>query len=247
MNHTITRHRHELTRRTLTVKEKTQLTPGMLRILFEGDGLGDFVSLSPDDHIKLFIPMPAGEIERRDYTPRRFDTAARLLEIDFAIHEAGPATQWAISAAPGDRLDIGGPRGSLVVPASFDWWLLIGDETALPAIGRRIEELPAGTPVTSIVAVAGKEEEQSFSTCARHTPIWVHRPGSQADDPEPVLAALRKLSLPPGEGYVWIASEARVMRAARDHFRALGHPTDWMRASGYWLKGVADAHDKLEH
>lgn len=244
MDHVITRHKHEPKRRSLTVKEKTHVTPGMIRILFEGGDLDDFVSLAPDDHVKLFIPTIPGEAERRDYTPRRFDQAARTLAIDFAIHDAGPATRWAIQAAPGDGIDIGGPRGSLVVPDSFDWWLLVGDETALPAIGRRIEELPPGTPVISVVAVTGKEEEQRFATRARHTPVWVHRPAYRADDPEPVLAALRETALPQGEGYVWIAAEAHIMRAARDYFaNGIGHPAAWMKASGYWIKGVADAHE----
>jgi NADPH-dependent ferric siderophore reductase len=85
-----------------------------------------------------------------------------VLVIDFAIHEAGPATKWAIKAAPGDTLDIGGPRGSAVVPDDFDWYLLIGDETALPSIGRRTEELRAGVPVITAVVVDGADSEQVF-------------------------------------------------------------------------------------
>jgi NADPH-dependent ferric siderophore reductase len=104
------------------------------------------------------------------------------------VHDAGPATRWALRAKPGDSIEIGGPRGSVVVPTDFDWWLLIGDETALPAIGRRLEELPAGCSVTSIVAVAGAQEEQRFATRADHRAIWVHRSPNRADDPVPVLA-----------------------------------------------------------
>lgn len=247
MDHPITRHRHELKRRALTIREKTRITPHMIRILFEGADLEDFVSLAPDDHVKLIIPTKTGEAERRDYTPRRFDRAARTLTIDFAVHEAGPATRWAIEATPGDRLDIGGPRGSLVVEPSFDWWLLVGDETALPAIGRRIEELPAGAHVTSVVAVTDSKEEQSFTTAARHEAIWVHRPSDRADDPAPLLAALQARPLPKGDGFLWIAAEARVARAVREYLvNVCGHPLAWTKAAGYWLKGIADAHEKLE-
>ncbi len=247
MDHPITRHRHELKRRSLTVREKTRITPSMIRILFEGGDLEDFVSLAPDDHVKLFIPTETGEAERRDYTPRRFDRAARTLTIDFAVHEAGPATRWAIDAAPGDRLDIGGPRGSLVVEPTFDWWLLVGDETALPAIGRRIEEMAPDTLVTSIVTVTSVEEEQNFTTTARHEAVWVHRPSDRADDPAPLLAALQARPLPQGDGFVWIAAEARVARAARDYLvNVCGYRLAWTKAAGYWLNGVADAHEKLE-
>ncbi len=162
----IERVRHDTRRRTLSVESVVDITPGMRRISLAGDDLADFTSLAPDDHIKIFIPGADGDEERRDYTPRRYDNAERRLTIDFALHEAGPVTRWAIGARLGDRLDIGGPRGSAVVSPTVKRWLLIGDETALPAIGRRIEESGAGTVITTIAAVAGPQDEQSFDTRA---------------------------------------------------------------------------------
>ena len=247
MEHPIIRQRHEVRRRNLTVREKAHVTPGMIRIVLEGADLHDFVSTAPDDHVKLFIPTGSGEPEKRDYTPRRYDREARTLAIDFVLHDAGPATRWAIDSKPGDPLLIGGPRGSVVVSPTFDWILLVGDETALPAIGRRVEEAAPGARVISVASVTGAQEEQRFPTQARHEAIWVHRPLDQAEDPAPLLSAVKALALPQGDGFVWIAAEARVARALREHLvRERGHPLGWMRASGYWLKGVADAHEKLE-
>ncbi len=247
VDHPITRHRHEPRRRHLTVRRKSHLTPGMIRVVFEGEALADFTSLGADDHVKLFIPTPGGEPERRDYTPRRFDRDARTLLIDFAVHDAGPATRWALDVIPGDVLEVGGPRGSAVVAPVFDWWLLVGDETALPAIGRRVEELPAGVAVTTLAAVAGPEEEQRFETAARHRALWVHRPVARADDPAALLAALEGFVRPEGDGFVWIAAEAGVARTLRDHLSGVwGHPPRWTKAAGYWRHGVADAHEKLD-
>lgn len=239
MTHSVTRHRHETRRRNLTVQDKVSITPSMLRITLSGDDLADFVSLGADDHVKLFI---AGEM--RDYTPRRYDTQARTLTIDFAVHDAGPATRWAVEAQIGDSVEIGGPRGSAVVSPTFDWWLLIGDESALPAIGRRIEELPVGTRAVSIVAVETSQEEQRFETAAEHTAIWVHRPLEKADDPAALLAALQDVVLPESEGFVWIAAEAGVARALRDAVAARGQPSQWTKAAGYWRMGVADGSTK---
>ena len=111
----IERVRHELRRRSLVVSGIERVTPGMLRITLSGEDLADFVSLGADDHIKVFVPGADGTEERRDYTPRRYDNDARLLALDFALHEAGPVTAWAMNARVGDRLEIGGPRGSAVV------------------------------------------------------------------------------------------------------------------------------------
>ena len=241
----ITRHRHEIRRRTLRVAEIVQLTPHMIRIVFESEDLADFNSLSPDDHIKLFFETGGEKPEMRDYTPRSFDPEARRLVIDFAVHEAGPATAWAMQAREGDLLNIGGPRGSAVVNPVFDWYLLIGDETALPAIGRRVEELPAGVQVMTLVAVPEAADEQRFETAASHVAHWVHRPVAEAADPANMVAALRGLTLPEGEGFVWIAAEAQVARALRGVvIDDLGHPLPWMKASGYWTAGVADGSDK---
>ena len=155
--------RHELHRRLLTVRQVQRLSPHMLRITLGGDDLQGFTSLGFDDHVKLIFADPAtGQTAlstdgprppMRDYTPRHFDAVAQTLEIDFALHDAGPATQWAEQATPGQQIGVGGPRGSLVIPLAFDGYLLVGDDTALPAIARRLAELPAGAPVVVLAEV----------------------------------------------------------------------------------------------
>ncbi|PLP57881.1 NADPH-dependent ferric siderophore reductase [Mesorhizobium loti] len=242
----IERVRFELRRRSLQVERSIRLTPGMLRIVFSGDDLHDFASLAPDDHIKIFVPTPSGEVVPRSYTPRRYDAEARSLAIDFALHDAGPATNWAIDARPGDQLEVGGPKGSVIVSPDIRHWLLIGDETALPAIARRIEEVSAGARVTSVVAVTGPQEHLVFDTNADLLSLWAHRSISDSSDPSTLLAILKTTGLLPGT-FVWIAAEAMVTRAIRSYLvQERGHPLSWMKASGYWIMGRADAHEKFE-
>ena len=242
----IERVRHELKRRSLTVTAIERITPGMLRIQLSGDDLSDFVSLAPDDHIKVLVPGAGEEMERRDYTPRRYDTDARTLVLDFAIHEAGPATQWALDAAVGDRLEIGGPRGSAVISSDIENWLLIGDETALPAIGRRIEEAGAGMNITAIAAVADAAERQAFQTEAKLDMHWAYRPLSQATDASALMNVLQSVDLLLGT-FVWIAAEASVMRALRSYLvEERSYPLSWIKASGYWVKGKADTTEKFD-
>lgn len=242
----IERVRHELKRRSLTVSNIEKITPGMLRIELAGEDLADFVSLAPDDHIKIFVAGVGEEIERRDYTPRRYDNDARTLLIDFAIHEAGPVTQWALGARPGDRLEVGGPRGSAVISSDIRNWLLIGDETALPAIGRRIEEAGSDDHIAAIVAVADDAEHQVLKSDAHLEMHWAHRPLSEATDASALMAVLRTVELTPGT-FVWIAAEASVTRALRAYLvEERGYPLSWIKASGYWVKGKADATEKFD-
>jgi NADPH-dependent ferric siderophore reductase len=131
--------------------------------------------------------------------------------------------------------------------AGVDRWLLIGDETALPSIGRRVEGLPQGVRAITLVAVNGPVEEQVLDTRADHQAIWVHRAADEATNAQPVLEALKRIELPPGDGFVWIAAEAKVARAARDHIvNVRRHPAQWIRASGYWTEGQADAYERSE-
>ncbi len=166
---------HEIKRRRLDVLRVVDITPRMRRITLGGPELAGFVSLGSDDHIKLMFPQNAAEQAAlqsptfsikgdgpqpamRDYTPRRFDLSLGELDIDFVLHGDGPASTWAEQAQVGQHLYIGGPRGSMIVPDIFDSYLLIGDETALPAIARRLEELPAGRTVLAVICEAYEEE-----------------------------------------------------------------------------------------
>lgn len=244
--HRIQRLRHETRRRVVTVSTVTRLTPKMLRVDFASPDLVGFDSASPDDHVKIFVPDPAAPDGRsmRDYTPRRFDGLRGTLTIDFALHDAGPATAWALDAKPGDTLEIGGPRGSAVAPDDFDFYLLIGDETALPSIARRLEELRPHAPVTAIFLLDGPEETPALETMTDARIIHAFRDGAR-DDAAVLREALAGWRAPAGEGYVWIAAEARAARALRDEIvERRGHPKAWLKAAGYWVKGEAGASHK---
>ncbi len=243
MEHPTERHarvrvRHELRRRTLTVTAVEAITPRMRRVHLHSPELADFRSDGYDDHLKIFLPTPAGPV-MRDFTPRRFDRRACTLTLDFALHEAGPAARWIAGAKVGDRLEIGGPRGSNIVPDDFDWYVLIGDETALPAIGRRVEELRASVPVYTFVAIADADERQTFSTAALWKPTWFLRGAPHDGDGADIALQRRRFRPPPGEGYVFLAGEASFMRALRavvtDDWR---HPSEWFHAAGYWQRGA---------
>lgn len=234
----VQRVRHEIKRRELRVARVETLSAQMRRVVFQGEALADFVSASYDDHVKVFFPTGDGAVAR-DYTPRRYDNAAGELVIDFALHGDGPAADWARQARAGDPLTVAGPRGSFVVPLDFDWYLLVGDETALPAVARRLEELPAGSRAIVRLQVA-EADRQALSSAATLDLQWL-------DSDEALLDAVRALVLPAGHGYAWCAAEAGVAAAAR---RILvdgkGHDRKAIRAAAYWKRGAIAHHENLE-
>jgi NADPH-dependent ferric siderophore reductase len=245
--------RHEPKRRRLDVVRVDRLTPNMVRVTLSGDELPGFTSLGFDDHIKLFFPEVA-PTERdangapkpvsRDYTPRRYDARANILEIDFALHDAGPATAWARQAQPGQVLNIGGPRGSFVIPTGYDWHLLVGDETALPAIGRRLAELPAGAIAVVVAEVDSEADVMRFDSAADVSVSWAYRRGAEAGTTDLLARTLRTSRLPAGDYYAWVACESLTAKALRAQLIAEhGANPKWLRAAGYWRRGAAAVHD----
>lgn len=259
--------RHEPRLRLLQVHEVRRLTPRMARITLGSDELAGFVSSAHDDHVKLFFPQPGQDAPvllpsgaggrvfpegvprptARDYTPRRYDAAANTLTIDFVLHGDGPATSWAAQARPGQSLGVGGPRGSFIVPDGFDWYLLAGDEAALPAIGRRLEELPAAARAFVVVEVEDAAERQSFDSRARVEALWVHRDGGAPGTASRLMAAVADLTLPAGEGYAWVAAEAAVAKTIRRHLvDERGLRKEQVKAAAYWKRGASAVHETYD-
>jgi NADPH-dependent ferric siderophore reductase len=250
MNHTspasrVQRVRHDTKRRDLEVVRVHTLSPHFRSITFGGEALDGFISASFDDHVKFILDGAAGAVAgsapvMRDYTPRHFDAAARELTLEFALHGDGPAADWAARAQPGTRATLAGPRGSFIIPTDFDWHLLVGDETALPAIARRLEELPAGARTIVLAQVGDVLDRRDFASAADVNVQWLDR----SDE---LLAAVRALALPAGEGYAWCAGEAGAMAKLR---RILvdekGHDRRAIRAAAYWKQGAVAHHENLE-
>lgn len=234
----VQRVRHELRRRTLQVVAIDDLSPHVRAIRFGGAALDGFVSASFDDHVKLILGADTDTPVMRDYTPRAYDALAQNLTIEFALHGDGPAARWAASAQVGDTVVIGGPRGSFVVPMDHDWHLLVGDTSALPAIARRLQELPAGSRVW-VVADVPEADRRLLPTAAQLTLTWVD--GGPACE-----AAVRALALPAGDGYAWCAGEARTAASLRRILvEEKGHNRHAIRASAYWKRGAAGHHEDL--
>jgi NADPH-dependent ferric siderophore reductase len=235
----VVRVRHELRRREVEVVDVVRMSAGFTSVTFAGDSLADFVSSSFDDHVKFLFADESGETVGRDYTPRRFSNVDRRLVIEFAMHGDGSAEKWAQGAAVGQRVTIGGPRGSMIIPVDYAWHLLIGDASALPAIARRLDELPAGARTTVIVQAA-EADRRDFERDAARTVQWV-------GTAEALVAAVRRCALPDGEGFVWAAGEASVMATLRgvllDEKR---HPREAMRVAAYWKHGASGHHENLE-
>lgn len=258
----VTREMHPLHARGLTVSDVVDLSPVMRRITFtldEGDAAVPTPAMAPTDHIKLAFPDAAGELRAprvendrpvrpageppilRDYTVRA--AAPGSVVIEFVLHEHGPAGRWARAAQVGDRLASIGPRGSVHFPTTYSRYVLGGDETALPAISRWLEELPDGAQAEVVLEVADASARQALPACDAAQVRWVYR-----SEQESLADAITETRLD-ADTFVFVAGEATQLKNLRRYLlRHVGLDRAQVDIDGYWKQGTAnlDHHAPLD-
>lgn len=241
----------------LQVLRTERLTPHMIRIVAGGDGFGDFrPNEFTDAYVKVLFPVPGVEYPEpfdmgriraeypreqwpamRTYTVRHYDPDARELTLDFVHHgDLGLAGPWARDAKPGDDLLLSGPGGAYAPSDEADWHLFVGDESALPAIARSLENLPEGVPVRAFIEVADEAEQQPLVTKADARIRWIHRSAGQD-----LVGAVRELDFPEGTVQAFVHGEAGFVRELRRHLLdERGVQRELLSISGYWRRGATD-------
>ncbi len=243
-------------------------TPGIRRLTLAGDQLrpftspegysiGAFRSEGFDDEFKLLLPDPASgnwviptqkdgflnwprdpPALARTYTVRRWDPEAGQVTVDIVRHGTGIASGWAERCRPGDPIAIAGPKCSSPQPAGFDWLLIGGDETALPAIGRWVEEMSADTRAQVFIDVPDASHIQQLPDVPAGVRItWLVRPADAEPDANPLFDALRAAEWWPGTVFAWLAGEALALAPIRRWLRSeRGLQKDALEVAGYWRR-----------
>lgn len=248
----------QVRRRNLTVKAVTDITPHYRRFVFSGDDLEPdfpYVHFACADHVKVFFPdpetgaialpdpamrgmkAPEGEPQplARDYTPRAFSAERGELVLDVVVHDNGPAGLWGKRAQVGDELVIAGPRANQIYPENYGHYLFAGDESAIPAISRFIEELPEGATGHAIIIVENESEEVPGVASDRVPVEWVHRETVGGDG---FVAAVKAREVPAGDDwFVFAAGEMHEMQELRLYYRKdLDLPKERVEIDGYWKR-----------
>ena len=199
----------------VTVARVTRVSPSFVRVAFAGPGLAELGTAGAvyDQRIKLILPTTAGvlpdiagadswwdawralpEGERgtmRTYSIRELggEGGDRRLVVDLVLHlvpgATGPASRWAASAAPGDRVLVVGPRrtttdggGIEFAPGDAERLLLAGDETAVPAIARILADLPADARGEAFLEVPHADDVHELPAPDGVGVTWLPRGGA---------------------------------------------------------------------
>jgi NADPH-dependent ferric siderophore reductase len=259
---------HPLTLREVEVVRTVDLTPGMRRVTLAGAQLSEFTSANGfaqlafessgfDDDIRLVFCYPGqtdpvlpvqkekGLDLPRDprplskvYTVRRWDPASGELDVDFVKHGIGVGTTWASRARPGDRIHFYGPSASRALPHDADWLLVAGDDTAIPAIARLLDELPDDARAQVFIEVADDAHRLELRTLPHVAVTWLVRDGAEAGTTTLLLDAVKNSGWSDGRPFAWLAGEHTAVRDLRRHLvEDRGVPKEDIEFTGYWRRG----------
>ena len=230
---------------TLRVVKAFEIAPRMRRVLLTGDNLDEFQPRAGQE-IVLQLPRPDGEVARRHYTIRRFDRSARLIEVDFVLHgHRTPGVSWALDAQPGDSIDIRGPRGRIALDPAADWYLFLGDETAIPAIFGLIEALPAAARAFAFLEIGSDQDRLEVESAAQLKIEFLSRHGAAPGTNDLLARALAGFSFPSGKGQAFTLGETGNIRALRHTLIERGFDRGQIYSEGYWRPGRIGGHDHV--
>lgn len=210
-----------------------------------------------DDEGKLILKHPAADIAvgptqadgvlnwprdnehllLRTYTVRRWDPVAGEVDLDFVRHGVGPATTWAQTVRPGERVQWAGPKSSAPHPEGADWTLVAGDETALPAIGRWLEEWPDGARGQVFIEIAERSHQQDLPVPDGVVVTWLSRDGAEPGTTTLLFDAIRAAEWWEGTVFAWVAGETLTLTPIRRWLRNEKNlPKEQVEVAGYWRR-----------
>ena len=237
------------------------LTPSLVRLILSGGDLDGFAMPEHTDaYVNVALPppdAPYGEVfdpagvkgdlprelwpRRRRYTVRRWDPVQQLLTLDFVVHgPAGAAGPWAAAARPRSVLVFEGPGSGYRPDPTADWHLLVGDESALPAIASSVEALPVDALAVVRLLCDGPEHEIRLSSAGELDVLWSHRTGD-VRDVSLLSDAVRAVPFPRGRVHAFVHGEAEEVREIRRHLLGeRGLTRQDMSCSPYWRRTMTD-------
>jgi len=247
--------------RPVEVVAVRRVTPRLVSVALGGDTLAGFEIAAPTQHVKILFPAPGEDAPTlpeagpdgprfpddrprpvmRTFTPRRFDAASNTLDVEFVLHDEGPASAWARRARVGHRLAVAGPGGRMPLVLGPGRWIVAGDESAIPAVGTLLAALPASASAEVYLEVTDSSDQMALDSAADVSASWLHRaPGAFGTSLE---TALSEATLTGAAG-VWVACEAGAVRRIRQALLS-GRSLDpsLLVTRGYWRLGEENHPD----
>jgi NADPH-dependent ferric siderophore reductase len=248
---------------TLEVRRRESLTPSFASLTLAGPALHDLIVAGGDQTIRLFFPregqtalrMPTASSEAwmaqvllmpksvrphvRNMTIRRARPAEDEIDIEFVLHGDSPMSSWVRRVRPGDPAGTFDMGTTYRPPEHAQWQLLVGDETALPAILAILDQAPPSLTAEVYLEVPTAADVRDVVTPPGVRIHWFSRDDLADQRPGAVLPeVVRRAAMPPGRVYAWVAGESRLATSVRRHLvNDRSVPKADISFAGYWRHG----------
>ncbi|WP_252733993.1 siderophore-interacting protein [Pseudoalteromonas sp. C2R02] len=120
-----------------------------------------------------------------------------------------------------------------------DWFLMVADMTALPALSEKIKNLPNDAKGYAIIKVIENNDIQLIEVPKNLKVIWI-------TNEESLYSKVKSLSWLDGIVSIWSACEFDAMRQLRSYYKnekQVAHENIYI--SSYWKKGVSEDGHKV--
>lgn len=242
--------------RRCAVARTEQRSSSMVRVTLVGEDLVGLERGDPAASIRLLLPRGDGRLELPTWTGNEFrwadgvrarirtltplavrdDTAAVELDLDVVLHDDAPLTVWARSAVPGDEAAVSGTGSGYEIDPAVSSYVLLGDESAVPAIATLLEELPATAAVVVHLERRALAEPVALPDHPGASVTWSVLPEG-APPGDTLVAAAAEVPVGP-DVRVWAAGEAAaVQRVRKVLFDERGLSRRGSSVRGYWKAG----------
>lgn len=252
----------------LEVLATETLSEHMIRLTFAGPGFVNYQDkLVSDRYVKILFAKPELGLTppydldalreelapedfpvRRTYTLHHVDLDAGTLQIDFVTHgDEGLAGPWAQNAKVGDQICFSSPGGLYAPSTEFDRHLLIGDETALPAISAAVLDMTGDMIGDIYLEVGGPGDEVELEVPAGVNVHWLHRGGPFTPENTRLESVVRAAIWPEGTVQIFAHGERETMKSLRAYLhgeRKVDRKA--MSLSAYWAYGRAEDEFQAE-
>ena len=230
------------------VEAIADLTPHMRRITLSGSGLAEFPDNCAGGYIKLlFDSAKQSKPAMRTYTIRSFDREKPRIDVDFVLHcDQGIASAWASRVSRGDTLKIAGLGPKKPVNKHADWFFLMADLSALPALSVNLEELGEDAAGYALIFIDDVQDRQILVAPQGIKVDWIVMKPETSSGYKSMLDYVEQIAWIRGAPAVWLAGEFEEVKRLRIYFRVEKRiPKDYSYYSSYWKKGLTEPAHKI--
>ncbi len=246
-----------------------RISPHFIRVTVKSEALSRLPHRGFDHWFRLFLPKPDQRVDYsrvpesfgmtdyfrylaapaetrpvfRSYTVREHRPEAGEIDIDFVAHgDQGVAGPWAQAAQPGHQVAILDQGCGFDPIDDADFYLLAGDESALPAIMGILRDLPRHSRGLAIIEIPHIDDQQQVEAPEGFEIRWIARDEAHGLPGAAALEAVQSFTPENPETLAaYVVGERMLATEGRRALVRAGVPKNRISFVGYWRQGKAQA------